>query len=133
MTQSFTQGEPNLLKDPIDISSDTFLSLPETLSLPSTPSTISQSPTTIIPLNFPTNLDDRNRELLINNIPIRLDWNTFIAPPPLFGQHLDSNKLHNWALNKLQYRHDIHKKIQEHNIQNLTQDHLTLQFEITKN
>ena len=39
-TQSFTQGEPNLINDPIDISTDTTTSssLPETLSLPSTPS-----------------------------------------------------------------------------------------------
>ena len=34
-TQSYPQGEPNLVNDPIDTSSDTTLSsLPETLSLP---------------------------------------------------------------------------------------------------
>ena len=38
ITQAFTQGKPNLVNDPIDVSSDTSLSLPETLSLPSTPS-----------------------------------------------------------------------------------------------
>ena len=73
MTQAFTQGEPNLVNDPIEISSDTSLSLPETLSLPSTPSIISQTPTTTFPLNFPTNLDDRYTEHLINNIRLRLD------------------------------------------------------------
>ena len=46
-TQSFTQGEPNLINDPIDISTDTTTSssLPETLSLPSTPSINQISPT----------------------------------------------------------------------------------------
>ena len=40
-THSYTQGEPNLVNDPIDISTDTTLSsLPETSSLPSTPSLI---------------------------------------------------------------------------------------------
>ena len=73
MTQAFTQGEPNLVNDPIDISSDTSLSLQETLSLPPTPSTISQTPTATFPLTFPTNLDDRYRELLTNNRPLRLD------------------------------------------------------------
>ena len=64
-------------------------------------------------------------------MPPRLDWNTFVAPPPLFGQHLDSHRLHNWALNSLQYRNEIHKDIQEHNIQILTQDNLTLEYEFT--
>ena len=52
MTQAFAQGEPNLKKDPINVSSDTSLSLPETLSLPSIPSLtpISQTP---FPPNFP--------------------------------------------------------------------------------
>ena len=52
-TQSFTQGEPNLINDPIDISTDTTTSssLPETLSLPSTPS-ISQISPTPFPLIF---------------------------------------------------------------------------------
>ena len=95
MTQAFTQGEPNWVIDPIDISLDTSLSLPETLSLPSTPSTISQTATTTFPLSFPTNLDDRYKELLTNKIPLLLDWNTFVAPPPLFGQHLDINRPHN--------------------------------------
>ena len=46
MTQALTQGKPNSVNDPIDISSDASLSLPEILSLPSTPSTKSQIPTT---------------------------------------------------------------------------------------
>ena len=55
----------------------------------------------------------------------------FVAPPPLFGQHHEGNRLHNWALNRLQNRQDIFKDIQEHNIQLLTLDNLTLKFEIT--
>ena len=72
MTQAVTQGEPNSVNDPTDLSSETFLSLPETLSLPSTPSTISQTPTTTFQFNFPTNLEDRYREHLANNTPLRL-------------------------------------------------------------
>ena len=73
MTQAFTQGEPNLANDPIDVSSDTSLSLPETLSLPSTPSQtqISQTP---FPQNFPTNVDARCREKSTNNIHLRLEY-----------------------------------------------------------
>ena len=79
----FPQDEPNLANDPIDVSSDTSLLLPDTLSLPSTPSLtpISQTP---FPSNFPTNLDARYRENSTNNIQLRLEWNTFEAPPPLF-------------------------------------------------
>ena len=131
-TKSSTQGEPNLINDPIDISTDTTTSssLPETLSLPSTPS-ISQISPTSFPLNFPNNLDARYREQSSTNIPLRLDWNTFTAPPPLFGQHQDSNRLHSWALNRLQYRQDSHKDNHEHNIQILQQYSLQLKFEIT--
>ena len=68
MTQAFTQGEPNLVNEPIDISSETSFSLPETLSLPSTPS-ISQISTTSFPPNFPTNLDDRYKEHLSKITP----------------------------------------------------------------
>ena len=128
MTQAFTRVETNLVNDPIDVSSDTSLSLPETLSLHSTPSAKSQNPTTTFPLTFPTNLDDKNREHLTKNRHLRLYWNTFRAPPRFFGQHLDSNRIHNWALNKLQYRHDVHKDIHEHNLRTLTQDILTLKF-----
>ena len=131
MTQAFTQGEQNLVSDPIDVSSVTTLStLPETLSLLSTPSSTQISPT-CFPLKFPTNLDARYQEQSSNNTPLRLDWKTFVAPPPLFVQHQEISRLHNWASNRLQYRHDIHKDIQEHNIQILQQDSLTLKFEIT--
>ena len=130
MTQAFTEGEPNLVNYPIDVSSDTTLSLPETLSLPSTPS-ITQIPQTPFPTNFPTNLDPRYRENSTNNVNLRLYWNTFVSTHPLFGQHHESNRLHNWALNRLQYRQEIHKDIQEHNIQILKQDNLALKFEIT--
>ena len=101
MTQALTHGEPNLVNQPIEISSETSLSLPESLSLPSNPS-ISQ-----------------------------ISKSSFVVPPPLFGQHIDSNRLNNWALNRLQNRHDIHKDIQEHNIQIFTQDNSTLKFETT--
>ena len=90
----YTQGEPKIVNEPIDISSDrTLSSLPGTLSLPSTPS-ISQVSPTLFPINFPNNLDARYREQSSSNIPLRLDWNTFVAPPTLFGQHQESNRLH---------------------------------------
>ena len=114
MTHIFPQGESNLVNDPIDVSSDTSLSLPETLSLPSIPSLTPISPTPF-PLNFPTNIDARYREISTNNLQIRLYWNTFVAPPPLFGQHHESHRVHNWALGRLQYRQDIHEDIQDHN------------------
>ena len=130
-THSYTQGEPNIVNEPIDVSSDTTLSsLPETLSLPSTPS-LSQISPTLFPLNFPCNLDVRYREKSSSNIPVRLDWNTFVAPPPIFGQHQISNRLHSWTLNRLQYRQDIHDDIREHNVQILQQNSLQLKFEIT--
>ena len=102
ITHVFLQGESNLVNDPIDISSDTSLSLPETLSLPSTPSLtpISQTP---LPSNFPTNLDARYREYSTSNTQLQLDWNTFVALSPLFGHHHESHRLHNWALSRLQY------------------------------
>ena len=80
MIQAFNQVEPNLVSEPIVIPSDTSLPLPENLTLPATRSTISQIPTTTFPLNFPTNLDDRYREFLFIKIPLRLDWNSFVAP-----------------------------------------------------
>ena len=86
---------------------------------------------TLFTLNFPTKLDARNQKQSSTNTPLRLDWNTFLAPTLLFGQHHESSRLHNWALNTLQYRQDIHKDIQEHNIQILQQNNLTLNFEIT--
>ena len=67
---SYTQDEPNLVNEPIDISSDTTLSfLPETLSLPST-SSISQISPTLFPLNFPNNIDARYREQSSSNVPL---------------------------------------------------------------
>ena len=108
-THSFTQDKPNLINDPLDISTDTTTSssLPETLSLPSTPS-ISQISPTLFPLHFPNYLDARYREQSSTNIPLILDWKTFTAPPLLFGQHPESNRLHNWALHRLQNKQDIH-------------------------
>ena len=121
MTNKYPHGEPNLVSNPVDVSFDTTLStLPETLSLPSTPSLSKISPS-IFQINFLTNLDSRYQEQSSQNIPLRLDWNTFVAPPPLFGQYQESNRFHNWAFNRLQYRHDILKDIQEHNLQILQQ------------
>ena len=127
-SHSYTQGKQNLVNEPIDISSDTTLSsLPETLSLPST-TFLSQISPTLFPLNFPNNLHARYREQSSSNIPLRLDWNTFVAPPPLFGQHQEISRLHSWALNKLQYRQDIHEDIRQHNIQILQQNSLQLKI-----
>ena len=129
-TQSYSQGEPNLVNDPIDTSSETtFSSLAETLSLPSTPS-LSQTSQSISPLNISHDIETRYSEQP-TNIPLRLDWNTFVAPPPLLGQHNESHRLHSWALNRLQYRQDIHEDIREHNFQILNQNSLQLKFEIT--
>ena len=86
---------------------------------------------TLFPLNFFTNLDARYQEQSSTSTPLRLDWNTFVAPPPLFGQHQESSRLHNWALSRLQNRQDIHKDIQEHNIQILQQNSLQLKYETT--
>ena len=58
------------------------MSLPQPYHYQSTPSIAGQTPTTTFPLNFATVLNDRNRELLATNIPLRLDWNTFVAPLP---------------------------------------------------
>ena len=60
---------------------------------------------------------------------IRMEY--ICSTPLLFGQHHESNRLHNWALNRLQYRQDIQKVIQEDNIQIYTQDNLIFKFEIT--
>ena len=128
--QSYPQGEVNLVNDPMDTSSETtFSSLPETLSLPSTPS-LSQISPSIFPLNISHDIEARYSEQS-TNIPLRLDWNTFVAPPPLIGQHTESHRLHNWALSRLQYRQDIHEDIREHNVQILHQNSLQLKFEIT--
>ena len=80
-THSYTQGKPNIVNEPIYFSTDTTpSSLPETLSLQS----LSQISPTLFPLNFPNNLDARYRKQSSSNIPLRLDWNTFVAPSPLF-------------------------------------------------
>ena len=81
MTEAFTRGELNYVNDPIEVSSDTNLSLPETLSLPSTPSLTQISQTPFTP-NFTTNLDARYKENSTNNIHLWLDWKIFVAPPP---------------------------------------------------
>ena len=131
MSKTFLRGEPNLVNEHIDIISDTSLSLLKFLSLPTTLLVTDQTPTTPFATNFPNNIDDRYCETPGTSIPLRLDWNTFLAPPSLFGQQLESNRIQNWALNRLQFRHDIHKDIQEQNIQTLKQHNLTLKFEIT--
>ena len=128
-TQSYPQGEPNLVNEIVNSSDTTLSSLPETLSLPSTPS-ISQISPSFFPINISQDIDPRYSEQS-TNIPLRLDWNTFVATPPLFGQHNESHGLHSWALNRLQYRQDIHEDIREHNVQILHQNSLHLKFEIT--
>ena len=131
LTNKYPHCEPNLVNNPVDASFDTTLStLPETLSLLSTPSSSQLSPSTFS-LSSPTNLDSRYQEQTSQNISLRLDWNTFVAPPPVIGQHQESNRLHDWALNRLQYRHDIHKNIQERNVQINQQNSLILKFELT--
>ena len=85
MTQVCSQGEPTLVRELTDISSDISLSLPETPSSPSTPSITSQTPITTLPLNFSTKLDDQYREVLTINIPLHLDWKTFVASANLYG------------------------------------------------
>ena len=60
-----------------------------------------------------------------------MEYIQFLAPPPLFVKHQKSSRLHIWALNRLQYRQDIHKDIQELNNQILQQSSLTLKFEHT--
>ena len=107
MTQAFTQGEPNLVNESHQKHSCHYQN--SSHSLQALQKVRYQISTTSFHPNFSTNLDDRYKEHLSNNTPVRLDWNTFVAPSPLFGQHRDSNKLHNWALNRLQYRHDNHK------------------------
>ena len=48
---------------------------------------------------------------------------------PNYLLNSDSIYLQNWALNGLQYRHDIHKDIQEHNIEIQSQQRIVLTFE----
>ena len=73
VTQKYTQGGPELVNNPFDVSFDTTLStLPETLSLPSTPS-LSQISPSIFPQNFPTNFDSRYQEKSSHTITLRLD------------------------------------------------------------
>ena len=54
-----------------------------------------------------------------------------MAAPPLFGQHQESNRLHSWALNRIQCRQKIYEDIRQQNIQILQQNSLQLKFEIT--
>ena len=73
MTQTFSQGEPNLVNEPIDISSDTSLSLPEILPFSSTPSGTGQTSPTLFATNFSKILDDRFCELQGTSKPLQLD------------------------------------------------------------
>ena len=92
--KTFSQDEPNVVNEHKDTSSNSSLTLPEILSLPSTTSVTGQKPTLRFPTNFPKKLDYRYLELYGTNTPLRLNRNTFVALPPLFGQHLDSIRLH---------------------------------------
>ena len=126
LTQAFSRVEPNLVNEQIDFSSGTSLSLPETLSLPSTASITGQTPT------FHFKFSHKHRRSISRSSKHKYTSTIRLkASLPLFGHHLDSNRLHNWSLNRLQYRQDIHKDMQEHKLQILTQYNPTLQFEIT--
>ena len=57
ITQPFSEGEPIIVNEHIQIPSHNFLSEPETLSLSSTPSATGQTPTTTIPTIFPNPLE----------------------------------------------------------------------------
>ena len=124
MTQTLFQEEPNLVNDPLDISSVTSRSLPETLSPPSTPSVTGQKTSTSYPTSFLSQLDDKYHDLQGTNTPLRL-------PPSLFWPAPRCSRLHSWAFNRLQYRHDFQKDIQKYNIRIFTQHNLTLKIEIT--
>ena len=124
MTQTLSQGEPNLVNDPTDISSATSRSLPETLSPPSTPSVTGQTPSTTYPTSFSSQLDDKYHDLQGTNTPLRL-------PPSPFWPAPRCSRLHSWAFNRLQYRHDFQNDIQKYNIRIFTQHNLTLKFKMT--
>ena len=92
-----------------------------------------QTPSTIFPTKFPGRLDDRYRALQSTSTSLRLYWNSFVTTPPFFGPHLDSNRLHNWALNNLKNRHDIHKNIQEDSIQMISKQSLIFKLKLIIN
>ena len=98
---------------------------------PSKTSFTGQIPLNTFATSFANFLDDRYRKLQGTSTPLRLDWNSFVVPLPRFGWHLDSNRLQNWALNRLHCRHKTRNVIQEHSIQILSHNNLTLKFEIT--
>ena len=72
MTQNFLHGEPNPVDDPLETSSDTSIPLPETLSLPSTPSVTDQTPSATFPDNFPSHIDEKKLEIQGTNTILRL-------------------------------------------------------------
>ena len=87
-TQTFSRSESNLVNEPIKISPDKTCPLPETLSLPSTetlslPSTslfTGLTTSTTFLTKFQNQLNDRCCEKQETNKPLRLDWNSFVAP-----------------------------------------------------
>ena len=107
MNYTLTQCEPNHVNEPIESSPDIPLSLAETLSLPSPPSETDITQLTTSLTSFPSQLNDTYQELQKTSKPICLYWNSFVVPPPPFEQHIDSSRLHYWALSRLQYRHEI--------------------------
>ena len=48
----------------------------------------------------------------------------FCSTFPLFEQHQESNRLHSWAFNRLQYRQNILEDIRQQNIKKLQQNSL---------
>ena len=109
------------------------MSLPEALSLASTPSVKVLTPSTVFATSFADPLNDRYQELQNKSNTLHSDWNTILAKHALFAQQFDISRLHNWALNRPRYRHDIHEDIQEDNIKILSQQSLILEFETTVN
>ena len=81
MNQTFSFDERNLVTNPKIFFSDTTLSLPETLYLPSTSSITFQTPSITFPAHFTSQLNDRYRELQSTSSSLRLDWNSSVELP----------------------------------------------------
>ena len=117
------------MKEPIESSLDSTSSLLETVSLQPTASVTGITPLNTLRTSFPNQLNDQYQEIQNTSKPFSFDWKIFVAPTILLGQHFDGSRLRNWALNRQQYRHDILKDIQEHNIQILSQQSLVPKLE----
>ena len=81
--------------------------------------------------NHLLSLVSRNFRNLQNYKPPKLKTKPHAKPHSTYSDATPPKSMNNWALSRLQYRQDIHKDIQEHNIQILQQNSLQLKFEIT--